>query len=295
MPLRSAPEPSRPTTANGTAKPPARRKWSVGGFTFAVVAASVVAAAAFGYALAAWLRPVHPGWVALVSALGMFVAAVPLALGLLALARRVERLTASAAPAGAGSSAAAAPAEKATGGAMTRDAFQGLISREWARARRYGTGVALLIVEVDRYAKLITVLGPAAGERVLDALLGQVAQTLRGADAVARHGEGQLAVFLAHADATGALDVAERIRERAEQLEVTVAPRRVRFTVSVGVAHLRPAHLHLLALVDDAAEAVLAASTAGGNCVRAAPIESSQLPSSPRREPPRNDHPARKG
>ena len=294
MPLRSDPDPSRSTTPSGTAKPPGRRKWSVGGFTLAVVVASVVVAAAVGYALAVWLRPVQPGLVALVSALGMLAAAVPLALGLLALARRVERLAALSAPA-AKPAAAVAPTDKAPAGTLTREAFQNLINREWSRARRYGTGAALLLVEVDRHARLVAVLGPAAGERVIDALVGQVAQTLRGADAVARHEDGQVAVFLAHADATGALDVAERIRERAEQLEVAVAPRRVRFTVSVGVAHLRLAHLHLQALVDDAAEAVLAASTAGGNCVRAAPIESSQLPSAPRRQSPRNDHPARKG
>ena len=87
-----------------------------------------------------------------------------------------------------------------------------------------------------------------------------------------------MAVFLAHADATGALDVAERIRERAEQLEVPppaaaggAAPLRV--TVSAGVAHLRPAHLHLQALVDDVEDAVAAARQAGGNCVRAAPVD----------------------
>ncbi|MFN5166015.1 MAG: GGDEF domain-containing protein, partial [Pseudomonadota bacterium] len=113
--------------------------------------------------------------------------------------------------------------------------------------------------------------------RHADAVLQQVvhdtAPTLRGADALALFAEGQLAVFLAHADATGALDVAERIRERTELLDTSADGRRLRSTVSVGVAHLRPAHLHLQALIDDALEAVVAARTAGGNCVRAAPVE----------------------
>ena len=90
-----------------------------------------------------------------------------------------------------------------------------------------------------------------------------------------------MAVFLAHADATGALDVAERIRERAEQMEVAwpspLVRQRLRVTASVGVAHLRAAHLNLQALIDDAEDAVAASRQANGNCVRAAPVESARL------------------
>ena len=41
--------------------------------------------------------------------------------------------------------------------------------------------------------------------------------------------------------------------------------------------HTQESHLHLQALIDDALEAVVAARTAGGNCVRAAPVERSRL------------------
>jgi diguanylate cyclase (GGDEF)-like protein len=148
-----------------------------------------------------------------------------------------------------------------------------MVAREWSRSRRYGTGAALLLVEIDRYPRLIEALGHAAGEKVLAEVLNATAPTLRGADALARYEAGRFTVFLAHADATGALDVAERIRDRAEQMEVAVAPRRVRFTVSGGVAHQRPAHLDLQALIDDVTDALAAARQAGGNCVRAAPVD----------------------
>jgi PleD family two-component response regulator len=69
------------------------------------------------------------------------------------------------------------------------------------------------------------------------------------------------------------LDVAERIRERAEMLSLPWTPEPLRCTVSVGVAHLRPAHESVQALFDDAADAVQAAREVGGNCVRAAPVE----------------------
>lgn len=162
-----------------------------------------------------------------------------------------------------------------------RPLFLELAGREWARARRYGSGAALLLVDVDRFARLTESGGPEAADTVLAELIRQTAPTLRGADLLTRFADAQMAVFLAQADATGALDVAERIRERAEQLELQSdpdgAPRPLRFTVSVGVAHLRPAHLNLQSLIDDAQDAVLAARQAGGNCVRAAPVDLGRL------------------
>jgi diguanylate cyclase (GGDEF)-like protein len=163
---------------------------------------------------------------------------------------------------------------------MARPLFMDLAQREWARARRYGSGAALLLIDVDRYARLCEARGPHAGDVVVAELLRLTAPSLRPADILTRYSETQIAVLLAQSDATGALDVAERIRERAEQIEVKLEsaaapPQKLRVTVSAGVAHLRPAHLSLQALIDDAEAAVAAARQAGGNCVRSAPIEAS--------------------
>lgn len=167
------------------------------------------------------------------------------------------------------------PALAAVG--LGREAFLDAVGREWARSRRYGSGAALLLVDVDRFARLVEARGTVATDAVLGEMLRQTAPSLRGADVLTRFSESQMAVFLAPADATGALDVAERIRERAEQLEVPLHPVRLRVTVSVGVAHLRPAHLNLMSLIEDAQDAVAAAREAGGNCVRAAPVASPAL------------------
>lgn len=159
-------------------------------------------------------------------------------------------------------------------GAVTpRALFLEWAEREWARSRRYGTGAALLLVDIDRFLRLCDSRGAAAADAVLADLLRNTAATLRGADVLTRYADGQMAVFLAHADATGALDVAERIRQRAERLDASVGGQPLRITVSVGVAQLRPAHPNLSSLIDDAQEALAAARQVGGNCVRAAPVD----------------------
>lgn len=261
LPL-SEPEPAPARAA------PARRA-SVTVVVLWLVAGAVLLASLVALGLSAWLGGAV--WVApLAAGLGVALAAVPLALLGAKLARHAEAAQERAA------------ASSLSPSSLTRETFLDLAGREWARSRRYGTGAALLLVEVDRFARLVEARGTAATDAVIAEMLRQTAPTLRGADVLVRFSESQMAVFLAPADATGALDVAERIRECAEQLEVVlpVPPQhRLRFTVSVGVAHLRAAHLNLQALLDDAEDATQAARQAGGNCVRAAPVELVTLPS----------------
>jgi diguanylate cyclase (GGDEF)-like protein len=206
----------------------------------------------------------HTAWVAaLAAALGVGAGAVPMVLTV----ARLLRETAPGRP--------AAGAGEAPSAGMSRELFMILAEREWARARRYGSGAALLLVDIDRLARLTETRGATVGADLVAEALRLTAPTLRTADALTHFADGQMAVFLAHADATGALDVAERIRERTEQMELAYphpTPSPLRVTVSVGVAHLRPAHLNLQALIDDAEDAVAAARGAGGNCVRAAPV-----------------------
>ena len=234
--------------------------------------AGVLLAAAVALLLTPLLGELGSPWAAALAAgAGVAAAAVPVGWLMMRMARELT-------PGAGRADAGTAPPV-----GMPRALFTTLAEREFARARRYGTGAALVLVEVDRYARLCEARGPGAGDAVLSQLLCLTAPTLRTADVLTQFGPAQVAVFLVHADATGALDVAERLRERSEQMEVSYAAKapsasalegqRLRVTVSTGVAHLRPAHLSLQALVEDAQDALAAARAAGGNCVRAAPVD----------------------
>ncbi|MDP1901578.1 MAG: GGDEF domain-containing protein [Rubrivivax sp.] len=264
------PPTSRAAAPAAPAAAPSGHAWArvslgLAGLLTALGAVLVAALAALGLQ---WLFGGSSAWVAAAAAaLGVVAAALPLGWLIYRVARDSE-------PEAGRAGTGLAPEV-----GVTRPLFMDLAEREWARARRYGTGAALLLVDVDRFTPLCQARGAAAGDAVLDELLHQTAPGLRTADVLTRFGDAQMAIFLAHADATGALDVAERIRERTEQLEVPFQAQRLRVTVSVGVAHLRPAHLNLRSLVDDVEDALAAARQAGGNCVRAAPVDAGRSPS----------------
>ena len=248
------------------APPRVSRSVSLGYALAGLAACSAVVAAGIAWSLAAWLGWAGGSAAALAALLAVLLGVCPMAMVAVKGASRLPL-----AP-------DMAQDFDASTGATTRALFLDLAEREWSRARRYGTGATLLLIDLDRAARLGELFGPGVVDALLRELARQTATTLRGADALARFGPTQLAIFLAQSDATGALDVAERIRERVEKLELPLhAGARHRATASVGVAQLRAAHLNLQALIHDAEDATIAARQAGGNCVRAAPVDLGRL------------------
>lgn len=202
---------------------------------------------------------------ALAGALAVLLLALPLA----GLAWQVARQTAV--------RAAAPPDPAATRdaltGAFTQRHFVAATDREWARIRRLGEDAALLMIDADHFRALNERFGRECGDAVLIEITRLVSATLRQYDLMARFGGGVLVVYLPHTDPIGALDVAERIRERVANLRVGWGEQAVGATVSVGVASIGPDHTGLDTVIADAGAALREAKAAGRNCVRAAPIQ----------------------
>ena len=157
-------------------------------------------------------------------------------------------------------------------GAFTQQYFVAAADREWARLRRHGEDAALLMVDIDRFARLNDTHGLAFSDAMLIEVTRLTSATLRPYDLMARFGGGVLVVYLPHTDPMGALDVAERIRERIAGLRLTQDAKTASSTVSVGVAPIGEGHASLEAVITDAGIALRDAKAAGRNCVRSAPI-----------------------
>jgi diguanylate cyclase (GGDEF)-like protein len=253
--------------------PPASqaRPWIVA----AALLAAVGAGAALGQALAAFALPSDSAGVG--AAIGAVVAAVlaPSAFGL-ALRQRPAPPAPLPAPVPGAQRAVRDPLT----GAYTQPHFVAAADREWARLRRRGEDAALLMVDIDRFDRLNDAHGPDFGDAMLAEVTRQAVGTLRPYDLLARFGGGVLVVYLPNTDPIGALDVAERIRERVAALRLTQDGKTVTTTVSVGVAPIGEAHAGIDAVVTDAGAALRDAKAAGRNCVRSMPIPPRRSPSS---------------
>jgi diguanylate cyclase (GGDEF)-like protein len=166
-------------------------------------------------------------------------------------------------------------------GVYNRRQFLVLADREWARCRRYDMGAALLMLDVDHFKRVNDLHGHLAGDLMLREIARAIGDTLRHADFVGRFGGEEFIVFLAHADTLGALDVAERIRERVAAIALDWRGERVSTTMSVGVGTLGSEHDSIGALIADADRALYTAKHAGRNCVRTpAAVDAADVPSS---------------
>ncbi len=161
-------------------------------------------------------------------------------------------------------------------GVHNRRHFMDVVQREWDRARRYATPAALLLIDADHFKRVNDSHGHLCGDELLRCIARIVAQQLRQADVLARFGGEELIVFLPHTDPLGALDVAERIREKVQALAVPWQASTVGTTVSIGVAPLRAELPSLDWMIHEADTALYAAKSDGRNCVRTLPFEASR-------------------
>jgi diguanylate cyclase (GGDEF)-like protein len=126
------------------------------------------------------------------------------------------------------------------------DALTGLQNlRAWADANtlererhaRWGGGHAVLALDLDHFKKVNDSHGHAAGDAVLKAVGGLLAQTFRKLDTVARIGGEEFGVLLPHTSLADAAALAERLREAIAELRVPVGDIELGITASIGVAH----------------------------------------------------------
>ena len=109
--------------------------------------------------------------------------------------------------------------------------------RIWRQARRDGTRVAAMVLDLDHFKRLNDAHGHAAGDAVLRAVAGALSSSVRPADVLARTGGEELVVLGMVSDGAEAARLAERLRA-AVAASRTDAGHAV--TASIGVALTRP-------------------------------------------------------
>lgn len=144
-----------------------------------------------------------------------------------------------------------------------RRAFEHRLTQEMNQAKRYGTPLSVLLLDVDSFKAYNDSFGHPAGDEVLRRLSQILRSQGRDTDFFARYGGEEFIVILPLTDAAGALVLSERLRAAVER---TAWPERP-VTVSLGAATLLPTMSGDAALVAAADRALYAAKTAGRNCV----------------------------
>ena len=140
---------------------------------------------------------------------------------------------------------------------------------EIRRARRYGSSVAALFLDLDDFKQINDEHGHLVGSHVLMEMAAVILSSIRDTDAVARYGGDEFVIVLPDTGTELAGQVAERIRHRITRHNFTGGRRlQLSLTASFGVAAF-PKHAsspqQLIACADTA---MYEAKAANKNCVR---------------------------
>jgi diguanylate cyclase (GGDEF)-like protein len=103
-------------------------------------------------------------------------------------------------------------------GLLHHQAFVRELEHELDRARRYGHGVALVFVDLDRFKEINDTLGHPEGDRVLQTIARVFRDSRRGSDLVGRMGGDELAAYLVEADEEAGPRLLARVQDRLDEL-----------------------------------------------------------------------------
>src|ERR1700734_980896 len=150
-------------------------------------------------------------------------------------------------------------------GIFNRRFFELRIMEEIERARRYGTGMAVIMADIDQFKRLNDEFGHVLGDEVLRQVSSLFHQQLRKIDVVCRYGGEEFGILLTQTDSSHALSVADKLRKMVASWQFPGVPRTV--TISAGAAAFPQHGTTRDELVRAADSALYAAKQAGRNKV----------------------------
>ncbi len=153
-------------------------------------------------------------------------------------------------------------------GALNHRSFHERLASAFSEAVRYSAPFSVIMLDVDHFKQYNDRLGHPAGDVALREVAQVIQQVVRESDFAARYGGEEFAIGLPHTDLQGATVLAERIREKVQNLLPSGEP----LTISGGVATLDTNFLtNPNDLVKAADNALYIAKRSGRNRIAVAP------------------------
>ena len=150
-------------------------------------------------------------------------------------------------------------------GVLSRRALLEVLDAEVERAKRYGSALACLMLDLDHFKVLNDTYGHQFGDKVLHRIAQVMSEHCRISDHLGRYGGEEFLIILTETRIDGAITFAERVRLAVA--DTCLDRNEERITLSIGVAEWRNGDGSSRRLIAEADRALLNAKAAGRNRV----------------------------
>ncbi len=156
--------------------------------------------------------------------------------------------------------------EDALTGSLNRRGLDEALSREAARAERYGNALCISVIDLDNFKKLNDTHGHHAGDEALVHLVKVVKSLLRPSDSIGRFGGEEFVILLPETTLEAGKIAIERLQRELTKQFFLANNEKLLITFSAGVVQLRPGESES-EVVKRADQAMYRAKQAGKNRV----------------------------
>lgn len=115
----------------------------------------------------------------------------------------------------------------------------GDLQREIIFSDRYGTPLALSMIDIDHFKNINDTYGHTVGDEVLQKLAGELRQHIRHPDTIGRYGGEEFLVILPHSMLQAAIQQAERLCRHVRSLLIKTNEAEISLTISIGIAQYK--------------------------------------------------------
>jgi diguanylate cyclase (GGDEF)-like protein len=153
-------------------------------------------------------------------------------------------------------------------GTANRRHFMSRFEVELKHAQRHGSGLAVLMLDIDHFKQINDIYGHAMGDQAILACARACQMVLRDIDFLSRFGGDEFAILLSDTGIDGAQVAAERLRQAILQCRIAGdAGVQITMTASIGLAMLDAGIPDVEAALAKADAALYRAKSKGRNCI----------------------------
>ena len=150
-------------------------------------------------------------------------------------------------------------------GAYNRRALAQFGVREMARARRHGTPLSVIVIDIDYFKRINDELGHAAGDLALVETVRRLQKNLRSEDYLGRMGGEEFLILLPDTDIEQAQVLAERVQQDFANHPMTLLEQHRSITLSGGITLLSASDSFFDDMLKRADDAMYTAKVLGRN------------------------------